>query len=296
MAATDEAAKKVEAVLASTEGVQTYQVTLGSGGGIFGIGGGGANQATYSVTIADGIDVIAMQDTLRRTLGALPDAGAIKVEAGGRGGGFSATQIQVIVQADDAEALATATEQVRAAVAGTPEIAEVTTDLTNSAPANRRDGEPRGRCRGRTHRGRRRSDRGRGLPGSTRWASSPWTALRRTWCCAWVQRHRHSDAGQGAAGADRDRSGAAEPDRECVPSGRSGAGEPHRRQPQRHRERDRDRVEHRSHLRRAHDTAVGAHAAGRRFVHASVASAPTSPTPSATSGWRCSPRSRSCSW
>ncbi len=132
MAATDEASKKVESVLAGTEGVQTFQVTIGSAG-LFGFGGGGANQATYSVTIADGVDVIAMQDELRRTLGTQPDIGAIKVEAGG-GGGFSATAIQVIVQADDADALETATEQVRQAVAGTPDVTEVTTDLTNSAP------------------------------------------------------------------------------------------------------------------------------------------------------------------
>jgi HAE1 family hydrophobic/amphiphilic exporter-1 len=134
MGATDAAAQKVEDVLGKTDGVQTYQVTIGNAGGLFGIGGGGSNRASYSVTIADGKDVLALQDTLRQTLGAIPDSGEIKVEAGGGGGGFSATAIQVIVQADDAEALKTASEQVREVVAATPDVAEVSTDLTNSTP------------------------------------------------------------------------------------------------------------------------------------------------------------------
>jgi HAE1 family hydrophobic/amphiphilic exporter-1 len=77
--------------------------------------------------------VLDLQDSLRAKLGALTDAGETKVEAGG-GGGFSASQIQVIVQADDAKALATATEQVRAAVAGTPDVVDVSSDLASSSP------------------------------------------------------------------------------------------------------------------------------------------------------------------
>jgi HAE1 family hydrophobic/amphiphilic exporter-1 len=131
LAATDSAAKKVETVLASTPGVQTYQMTVGSGGGFFGLGGAAANRATFTITVADGTPVLELQDTLRSKLDALTDAGEMKVEPGG-GGGFSATAIQVIVQAEDGDALRAATEQVRQAVAGTPEIADVTSDLANS--------------------------------------------------------------------------------------------------------------------------------------------------------------------
>ncbi len=133
MAATDEAAKKVEAVLAQTDGIDAYQVTIGSGGGFFGLGGGGGNVATHTVTVRDADESLELLESLRATLGALPDAGTIKVEAGG-GGGFSASQLAVIVRADDAATLATATELVREAVAGTPDVAEVTTDLASSAP------------------------------------------------------------------------------------------------------------------------------------------------------------------
>lgn len=131
MAATDEAAQQVEEVLARTEGIAAYQVTIGASGG-FALGGGGANIASFAVTLADAEDSVRLQEALRAELSALPDIGEITVEAGE--GGFSASRIEVIVQADDAETLAAATEQVRAAVAETPDIAEVTTDLATSAP------------------------------------------------------------------------------------------------------------------------------------------------------------------
>jgi HAE1 family hydrophobic/amphiphilic exporter-1 len=135
LATTDAAAKKVEEVLAATVGVQTYQLTIGAGGGVFGLGDSGANKATFSVTVADNAKVIELQDSLRAKLGALADAGEMKVDAGGGGGGgFSASQLQVIVQADDPATLRSATEQVRSVVAGTPEVADVTSNLEDSAP------------------------------------------------------------------------------------------------------------------------------------------------------------------
>jgi len=131
MAATDQAARKVEDVLARTDGIAAYQVTIGAASG-FNLGGGGSNIATFSVSLADAEDGVALQEKLRAELSALPDIGQIRVEAGD--GGFSASRIEVIVRADDAESLAAATEQVRAAVEATPEIVEVTTDLATSSP------------------------------------------------------------------------------------------------------------------------------------------------------------------
>ena len=132
MTATDVAAAKVEAVLARTEGVRTYQTTIGAGSSLFALGGG-SNRATHSVTLADDVDALELQEKLRTELGAVEGIGTIQVEAG-EGGGFSATRIEVIVRADDAAALAQASELVREAVAGTPDVVEVTTDLTDSVP------------------------------------------------------------------------------------------------------------------------------------------------------------------
>jgi HAE1 family hydrophobic/amphiphilic exporter-1 len=130
---TDAAAQKVEKVLAATSGVKTYQVSMGSGGGAFAFGNAAANVATFSVTISDGVDVIAMQNNLRGKLDALANAGQIKVDAGG-GGGFDASQLQVIVKAEDEKTLATAAEQVRSAMAGVPDVVDVSSDLSASAP------------------------------------------------------------------------------------------------------------------------------------------------------------------
>lgn len=122
----------VTALLAQTDGIETYQVTLGSGGGLC-IGGGGTNIATFSATVADDAPVFEVSDRLREAFGDLTGAGEIKVEAGG-GGGFSATAVQVIVQADDPLTLRTAAEQGRGAVARTPDVVDVTSVLASSAP------------------------------------------------------------------------------------------------------------------------------------------------------------------
>jgi HAE1 family hydrophobic/amphiphilic exporter-1 len=131
LAATDAAAQRVEQVLARTDGIAVYQTTVGSGGA-FGFGGGGTNVATTSITLDDDARALDMQARLRDELAGV-DAGEIKVDAGSGGGGFSASAIQVIVQADDEATLATAAEQVRQAVAGVPDVTDVTSDLTTSA-------------------------------------------------------------------------------------------------------------------------------------------------------------------
>ncbi len=132
LATTDAAAKQVEAILAGTPEITTYQVTLGNGSGFAAIGSGGANTANYSVTLDESADAAAVQDRLRAKIEQLSGAGEIKVDQGG--GGFNASELQVIVKANDEATLATAAEQVRAAMAGTPDVADVTTDLASSVP------------------------------------------------------------------------------------------------------------------------------------------------------------------
>lgn len=133
LAATDAAAKQVEAVLAKTPEVQTYQLTVGGAAGIFGVGGGRANRANYSVTLDEDVDVLAVQSRLRDSLAALTGVGELTVNTGG-GDGFSGNQVKVIVQADDEKTLAAAVEQVRGVLADTPNVTDVTSDLQASAP------------------------------------------------------------------------------------------------------------------------------------------------------------------
>lgn len=129
--ATDAAARKVEAVLADTPGLRSYQATVG-GSGMFGFGGAGANTATYSLALEEDVDAIRLGDELRARLDALDGVGEITV-GGNTGAGFSPDLLQVIVQAPDQAALHRAAEQVRAAVADTPEVTDVTSSQTENA-------------------------------------------------------------------------------------------------------------------------------------------------------------------
>ncbi|WP_255687910.1 efflux RND transporter permease subunit [Actinocorallia sp. API 0066] len=132
LATTDEAARKVEAVLKNADGVTSYQAVVGEGsGGPMG-GGGGANTAGFTVALADDADQETVQEQLEQRLKALPGVGEITIGADTGFGGSST--IQVLVNADDDRALAAGAEQVRTALADLPELKEVTTDLAQSAP------------------------------------------------------------------------------------------------------------------------------------------------------------------
>ncbi|GAA3438813.1 hypothetical protein GCM10018954_084320 [Kutzneria kofuensis] len=135
LATTDAAAKRVESAIQGVDGVQTYQVTVGSGGGFLGFGGNsGTSKASYAITIKDGADLDTVQNSLRDKLNALPDAGKITVGAGGGGGGFGGSSLQVVVQASDENVLRTASDAVQKTMSGISGVTDVTSDLVNSAP------------------------------------------------------------------------------------------------------------------------------------------------------------------
>ncbi|MEU9834011.1 efflux RND transporter permease subunit [Streptosporangium sp. NPDC048047] len=132
LATTDAAAQKVEKVITSLPQVESYQVTVGSGGGFLGgaAGGGSGDGASYSLTLREDADAEAVQGTLRERLAGLGDAaGDVTVGASQGGMGGSADQLKVIVQAPDTEALRAAAEQVRAAMAGLGRLRDVSSNL-----------------------------------------------------------------------------------------------------------------------------------------------------------------------
>ncbi|WP_433381629.1 efflux RND transporter permease subunit [Streptosporangium sp. CA-115845] len=136
LATTDAAAKKVEEVLTSLEEVRGYQVNVGAGGGFEGAtgGGGGGDRASYSVTVEEDADSAALEETLRERLKGLSEVGEVTVGgAQGAPGGGSADQLQVIVQAPDVATLRTATETVRAAMAGLGGLRDVGSNLEAGA-------------------------------------------------------------------------------------------------------------------------------------------------------------------
>ncbi|GAA2702575.1 efflux RND transporter permease subunit [Micromonospora olivasterospora] len=132
LAATDQAARRVEAVLERTDGVETYQVTAGGNDQPW-AGGGGNDSASFSVTLDGDSDAAGVREKLRREFDALgADAGEISFGAGQ--GGASANRLEVVVQAADQEVLARAAEQARAAMADLADVEDVSTSLAERVP------------------------------------------------------------------------------------------------------------------------------------------------------------------
>lgn len=132
LTATDEQAKKVEKLLADTEGVKDYQVTIGSSGFMAAFGGGtDTNQASYQVMLEDSASYEDVQDRVEAGLKKLDGIGTTTIAAGD---GFGAQDLSVVVKAADAQVLRKASEQVREAVAGLDDVTDVTSDLAQSVP------------------------------------------------------------------------------------------------------------------------------------------------------------------
>ncbi|MFJ6165596.1 efflux RND transporter permease subunit [Micromonospora orduensis] len=130
LAATDEAARKIEAVLGRIDGVETYQVSAGGGDNPF--GGGGNNVATWSLALDGDTDAKQMREKLRSEFDKL---GIDKEEITfGGGQDASTSQLEVIVQGSDPDVLARAAEAARSAMAGVPDVEDVTTSLAERVP------------------------------------------------------------------------------------------------------------------------------------------------------------------
>jgi HAE1 family hydrophobic/amphiphilic exporter-1 len=133
LATTDAAAKQIEGVLAKTDGVKTYQVSIGSGDFNPFVGGGGASTATFNVGLDEDADAVKLTDELRDAVGKLSGVGDVTVGAddSGLGGG---NELSVQVKSADADALATATDQVQKAMGETKGVIDVTSTLAASVP------------------------------------------------------------------------------------------------------------------------------------------------------------------
>ncbi|MEU1912243.1 efflux RND transporter permease subunit [Streptomyces massasporeus] len=132
LAATDVQAKKVERLLADTEGVKDYQVTIGSSGFMAAFGGGtDTNQASYQVMLEDSASAEDVQDGIEKGLAGLKGIGTTTITGGD---GFGAQDLSVVVKAADADVLRTASEEVRKTVASLDDVTDVTSDLSQSVP------------------------------------------------------------------------------------------------------------------------------------------------------------------
>jgi multidrug efflux pump subunit AcrB len=127
-----EASEPVEQVIRETEGVETVQTSIGSGGrGLAAaLGGGGGSTVTYSVTTDEDADQDALQAEVRDELDALDDVGEITLAASS---GFGASNdIEVDVTASNAEDLQGATDAVQAELDGLDSLAQTSSNLSES--------------------------------------------------------------------------------------------------------------------------------------------------------------------
>jgi hydrophobic/amphiphilic exporter-1 (mainly G- bacteria), HAE1 family len=132
LATTDAAAKQIEGVLADWDGVKTYQVTVGNGEFNPFAGSSGASAASFNVALDEGQDASVVSDDLRAKFATMTGLGEVTV--GGDSSGLGGSDLSVDVQAADAEVLATATDQVRQAMAGVTGVTDVSTTLAASVP------------------------------------------------------------------------------------------------------------------------------------------------------------------
>ncbi|MFF0111579.1 efflux RND transporter permease subunit [Streptomyces prasinus] len=132
LAATDEQAKKVEKLLGDTEGVKDHQVTIGSSGFMAAFGGGtDTNQATYQVMLEESASSADVQKRIEKGLTGLDGIGTTTIAGGD---GFGSQDLSVVVKAADAQVLRKAADQVQKAVASLDDVADVTSDLSQSVP------------------------------------------------------------------------------------------------------------------------------------------------------------------
>jgi len=128
----DDAAMKVEDVLADIDGVETVQLSLGSSGSGLAAAFSGGGATTFSLTTDADADQEALQATVRKAVGAIDDAGEITLAAAASG--FASSDIAVNITANNSADLTEAADSVLAAVEDLDVVAEATSNLSESQP------------------------------------------------------------------------------------------------------------------------------------------------------------------
>jgi HAE1 family hydrophobic/amphiphilic exporter-1 len=135
--ATTAAATRIEEVLASTDGIEVYQMTAGSTGSLFGAGGGtgaSSSQAVFTITTDPAMDKTAIIENVRTSVAELEGVGVVTVSGEDSTMG-SSSAIEVQVSAADPVVLKKANDAVLEAVKGVEGLADVTSSLSEGRPS-----------------------------------------------------------------------------------------------------------------------------------------------------------------
>ncbi|HEU4807353.1 MAG TPA: efflux RND transporter permease subunit, partial [Homoserinimonas sp.] len=130
--AQDATAGRVEDVLRAVDGVETVQLSIGSGGSSLRAAFGGGGGITYSLTTHPDADQEALQAEVRGALAELDGVGEVSLAAAGSG--FASSDIAVNITANSHDDLNEATDAVLTAVKDLGVTAEAASNLAVSQP------------------------------------------------------------------------------------------------------------------------------------------------------------------
>ncbi len=130
--AEDAASKKVESVLRGVKGVDTVQVSLGTGGNSLRAAFSGGGSTSYSITTDTTADQEALQNTITAKMKAIKNEGTIAVS--GASSGLTSSNIEVDVTAGSDADLRKASDALIKKVGKVKGIASVSSNLSASLP------------------------------------------------------------------------------------------------------------------------------------------------------------------
>ncbi|MFT2689864.1 efflux RND transporter permease subunit [Clavibacter zhangzhiyongii] len=130
--AQDTAATQVEQALIGVEGVDTVQTSIGSDSTSLTAAFSGGGGITFSLTTDPDADQEAIRDRVRDAVDGLSDVGDVSLAAAS--GGFSSSDIEVGITANDSDDLKASADAVLAAVQDIPSIEQATSNLSETQP------------------------------------------------------------------------------------------------------------------------------------------------------------------
>jgi HAE1 family hydrophobic/amphiphilic exporter-1 len=132
LAAQDTAATKVETALRGIKGIETVELSIGSGGNALRAAFSGGGATTFSITTDPAADQQVLQDRVTAKMKTIKNSGTIAVEAAASG--FASSNIEVDITAGSDADLRKAAEVISAKVGKLKEVSAVSSNLSASLP------------------------------------------------------------------------------------------------------------------------------------------------------------------
>jgi len=128
----DEAAQKVEDELLKLDGIETVQLSLGSGGNSLRAAFSGSGDTSFSLTTDPDADQADLQAAVRDAVETIPDAGEITLA--GASSGFASSDIEINIKASDNADLETSATAILDKVKAVDGVAEASSNLSVTQP------------------------------------------------------------------------------------------------------------------------------------------------------------------